>query len=92
MTTTIPENHRFLRDALGSAITDGACVIDADHEVGYVRLDLRPYSFGPESPYWDGWFNVTRTRTEHPLRGKVMKGDLVQVVDGAPRDWAHQSH
>ena len=84
MTTTIPQNHRYLRDAFGSAITEGVCVIDADREVGYVRLDLRPYSFGPESPYWDGWFAVTRTRTEHPLRGKVMRGDLVQVVDGGP--------
>jgi hypothetical protein len=84
MTTAIPENLRYLRDAFGSLITDGACVIDADREVGYVRLDLRPYSFGPESAYWDGWFNVTRTRTEHPLRGKVMKGELVQVVKGGP--------
>ena len=84
MTTTIPENHRYLRDANGAAITEGVCVIDADREVGYVRLDLRPYSCGPESPYWDGWFTVTRTRTEHPLRGKVMRGDLVQVVDGGP--------
>jgi hypothetical protein len=84
MTTAIPENLRYLRDAFGSLITDGACVIDADREVGYVRLDLRPYSFGPESAYWDGWFNVTRTRAEHPLRGKVMKGELVQVVKGGP--------
>lgn len=84
MTTTIPQNLRYLRDANGSVITDGACVVDADREVGYVRLDLRPYSFGPESPYWDGWFAVTRTRTEHPLRGKVMRGDLVQVVGGGP--------
>jgi hypothetical protein len=91
MTTAIPENLRYLRDAFGSLITDGACVIDADREVGYVRLDLRPYSFGPESAYWDGWFNVTRTRTEHPLRGKVMKGELVQVVKGGPPHGARPS-
>jgi hypothetical protein len=89
MCTVIPQNHRFLRDAFGSTITDGACVIDADHEVGYVRLDPGPGPglFGPDSAYWDGWFTVTRTRTRtgHPLRGKVMKGDLVQVLGGDHR-------
>jgi hypothetical protein len=80
MSSAIPQNRGYLRDAFGSAITDGACVIDHDREVGYVRLDLGPGCPGPDSAYWDGWFNVTRTRSEHPLRGKVMKGDLVQVL------------
>lgn len=80
MQQVLPENQRFLRDALGLPITDGACVLDEDNEVGYVRLDLRPVGRGPESAYWDGWFQVTRTRTEHPLRGKVLNGPRVQVI------------
>ena len=40
----------------------------------------RPVFTGPESAYWDGWFNVTRTRDESPLRGKVLNGGLVQVL------------
>jgi hypothetical protein len=82
MRPVLPHNELYLRDAFGSAITDGACVIDHDREVGYVRLDPGPHCFGPDSAYWDGWFNVTRTRTEHPLRGKAMKGDLVQILRG----------
>jgi len=82
MDTANPHNRRYLRDAFGSEIADGACVLDADREVGYVRLDLGPSYVGPDSSCWDGWFNVTRTRTEHPLRGKAMRGDLVQVLRG----------
>lgn len=82
MSTVNPDNHRYLRDAFGSPITDGACVIDHDREVGYVRLEPVPHCIGPDSAYWDGWFNVTRTRSEDPSRGKVMKGELVQVVRG----------
>jgi hypothetical protein len=78
-----PENRRFLRDAVGAPITDGACVLDQDREVGYVRLDLGPTFRGPESAYWDGWFQVTRTRDEHPLRGKVLNGPRVQVIGGS---------
>lgn len=77
-----PCNRLYLRDAFGSAITDGACVIDHDREVGYVRFDLGPGCPGPTSAYWDGWFNVTRTRTGHPLRGKAMRGELVQILRG----------
>jgi hypothetical protein len=80
MPNVFPQNKRFLRDAFGAAISDGACVIDHDREVGYVRLELGPHCIGPDSAYWDGWFNVTRTRTEHPLRGKVMNGQLVQLL------------
>jgi hypothetical protein len=76
----LPENQRFLRDAVGIPIIDGACVLDDDREVGYVRLDLSPVCPGPESAYWDGWFHVTRTREEHPLRGKVLNGPRVQVI------------
>ena len=78
----LPHNEPYLRDIFGSTITDGACVIDDDREVGYVRLDLGPGIPGPDSAEWDGWFNVTRSRSEHPLRGKVLKGDLVQVLRG----------
>jgi len=38
---------------------------------------------GPDSPYWDGWFSVTRTRNAHPLSGKVMTGRMVQVIGSA---------
>jgi hypothetical protein len=55
----------------------------ADGQVGYVRLDLGPQCSGPSSAYWDGWFNVTATRSENPLRGKAMRGDLVQLLSGA---------
>jgi hypothetical protein len=82
MTSVFPQKKRFLRDA-GVAITDGACVIDHDREVGYVRLEGGPHCKGPDSAYWDGWFNVTRTRSEHPLRGKVMTGQLVQLLMGS---------
>jgi hypothetical protein len=80
MNDVLPQNKRFLRDAHGRPITDGACVLDPDREIGYVRLDLGPVFTGPDSAYWDGWFNVTRTRDESPLRGKVLNGTLVQVL------------
>jgi hypothetical protein len=80
MLDVLPQNRRFLRDAFGRPIVDGACVLDPDREVGYVRLDLRPHFTGPDSAYWDGWFHVTRTRHESPLRGKVLTGELVQVL------------
>lgn len=84
MVNVLPQNEKYLRDAFGSPINEGACVIDYDHEVGYVRLDPSPYCFGPASAYWDGWFNVTRTRNGDPLRGKVMSGRLVQILS---RSW-----
>jgi hypothetical protein len=62
MTGVIPQSNRFLRDAFGSATTDGACVIDSDREVGYGRLELGPHLRGPDSAYWDGRLNVTATR------------------------------
>jgi hypothetical protein len=83
MTSVFPQNKRFLRAAFGVAITDEACVIDHDREVGYVRLGGGPHCIGPDSAYWDGWFNVTRTRSEHPLRGKVMTGQHVQLLTGS---------
>jgi len=79
----LPQNERFLRDRFGSQLRDGACVLDADHEVGYVRLEFGTRR-GPDSAYWDGWFSVTRTRAEHPLRGKVTHGPLVQLIGGNP--------
>ena len=80
MSNVHPLSRRYLRDAFGSSITDGSCVVDCDHQVGYVRLDLGPDVVGPESGQWDGWFNVTPSRGGDPLRGKVMRGELVQVV------------
>jgi len=83
MYAVLPQNEQYLRDAFGSPITEGSCVVDHDRQIGYVRLDLGPHCSGPASAYWDGWFNVTRTRTEHPLRGKVMNGQLVQLLTGS---------
>ena len=77
-----PENKKHLLDAFGSPITEGSCVVGCDRQVGYVRLDLGPHVIGPDSALWDGWFNVTPTRGGDPLRGKVMNGELVQVVRG----------
>lgn len=82
MAEVLPQNERFLRDVFGNPITEGSCVVDHDRQVGYVRLDLGPHVRGPESAYWDGWFNVTATRSENPLRGKAMRGDLVQHLSG----------
>jgi len=83
MVDVLPQNEKYLHDAFGSPITEGSCVMDCDHEVGYVRLDLSPQFFGPASAYWDGWFNVTPTRSGDPLRGKVMNGGLVQILSGS---------
>jgi hypothetical protein len=78
-------NQRYLRDAAGRPITDGACVIDAEKEIGYVRLELAPVFRGPESGDWDGWFHVTRTRSENPLRGKLANGEHVRVLSRGRR-------
>lgn len=83
MHVVLPQNERHLHDRFGSPLRDGACVLDADHEVGYVRLEFGSRR-GPDSAYWDGWFSVTRTRGEHPLRGKLTNGSLVQLIGGAP--------
>lgn len=77
-----PENERFLRDAFGSPLRDGSCVLDADHQVGYVRLEFGT-TRGPDSLYWDGWFSVTPTRDAHPLRGKVTRGAMVNLIGRA---------
>jgi len=82
MNQVLPQNQRYLRDAFGSPITEGSCVMDHEHQIGYVRLELGPCCCGPESAFWDGWFNVTPTRGGNPMRGKAMNGALVQVVCG----------
>lgn len=82
MLDVLPQHRKYLRDAFGSPITEGSCVVDNDHQVGYVRLDLGPHLVGPDSASWDGWFNVTPTRCGDPLRGKVMNGELVQILSG----------
>jgi hypothetical protein len=79
LAAVLPQNERYLRDRFGGRLRDRACVLDADHEVGFVRLEFGTRR-GPDSAYWDGWFSVTRGRDDHPLRGKVMNGPLVQLV------------
>jgi hypothetical protein len=79
MQSILPQNERYLRDAFGSRLRDGACVLDADRQVGYVRFEFGSRR-GPDSAYWDGWFSVTRARGGHPLSGKVMNGNLVQLI------------
>ena len=79
MHQVLPQNQQYLRDVFGSPLDDGACVVDAESEIGYVRLEYGTHR-GPDSAYWDGWFSVTRTRDGHPLSGKVMNGPLVQVI------------
>lgn len=78
----LPQNEKYLRDAFGAPLRNGSCVVDADHQVGYVRLEFGS-GRGPDSPYWDGWFSVTATRDAHPLRGKVVNGAMVQLVGRA---------
>jgi hypothetical protein len=77
----LPQHARHLRDVFGAPLHDGACVLDADREVGYVRLEFGTRR-GPDSAYWDGWFSVTRTRDGHPLSGKLSTGRLVQLIGG----------
>jgi hypothetical protein len=77
-----PHNQHLLQDTFGAPIIEGSCVMDCERQVGYVRLDLGPYVAGPDSLLWDGWFNVTPTRSGEPWRGKPMKGEFVQVVRG----------
>ena len=79
MSTVLPQNERFLRDACGARLIDGSCVLDVDHQVGYVRLEFGSRR-GPDSAYWDGWFSVTPNRTAHPLSGKVMHGGMVNLI------------
>jgi hypothetical protein len=83
MFTVRPQNEKYLRDVFGSRLRDGACVLDADRQVGYIRLEFGSRR-GPDSAYWDGWFSVTPTRDAHPLSGKVLQGSLVQLIGRAP--------
>ncbi|KAA1428664.1 hypothetical protein [Nocardioides antri] len=78
----LPVNEKFLRDAFGAPLRDGSCVLDADQQVGYVRLEFGTRR-GPDSLYWDGWFSVTSTRDAHPLSGKVMRGSMVHLIGRA---------
>ncbi len=78
----LAENEQFLRDTFGSALRDGSCVLDADGRVGYVRLEFGTRR-GPDSLYWDGWFSVAPTRDAHPLRGKLLRGGMVQLIGRA---------
>jgi len=50
MLTVLPQNEKYLRDAFGAPLMDGSCVLDADHEVGYVRLEFGTRR-GPDSAY-----------------------------------------
>lgn len=40
MDTVLPQNQRYLRDVFGTPIHEGACVLDADRQVGYIRLEF----------------------------------------------------
>lgn len=80
MYDVLPQNQKYLHDAFGTPLYDGACVVDYDRQI---RLDLVRGFSGPGSAYWDGWFNVTRSRTERPHRGKAMTGEFVQVLGGS---------
>ena len=75
----LTQNEKHLRDVFGSPLRDGTCVLDVDRDVGYVRLEFGTPR-GPDSASWDGWFSVTRTRGGHPLSGKVMNGQRVQLI------------
>jgi hypothetical protein len=83
MLTVRPQNEKYLRDACGAPLMDGSCVLDPDHEVGYVRLEFGTRR-GPDSASWDGWFSVTPTRDAHPLSGKVAHGSAVHLIGRAP--------
>ena len=52
MHAVLDQNETYLRDVFGSPLRDGACVLDADREVGYVRLDFGTPR-GPDSANWD---------------------------------------
>lgn len=80
----LPTNRHYLVDAFGREIVDGACVVDPDGKVGYVRFEHGTRR-GPDSAYWDGWFSVTATRGAHPLSGKLCLGTQVEVI-GADLD------
>lgn len=82
MSTVLPQHAEHLRDAFGAPLRDGSCVLDADRQVGYVRLEFGTHR-GPDSLFWDGWFSVTRTRTAHPLSGKVTRGSMVNLIGRA---------
>lgn len=82
MFSVLPQDNEYLRDAFGCALGVGACVLDADPEVGHVRLELSSRR-GPASAYRDGWFTVTRTGSDRSLSGKVMTGRFVQLIGGA---------
>lgn len=79
MPTLLPDDERYLRDACGAPLRDGSCVLDAERRVGYVRLEFSTRRV-PDSLYWDGWFSVTSTRNAHPLRGKVTRGNMVNLI------------
>lgn len=78
----LPQNAQLLVDAFGARLHDGDCVVDADNQIGYVRLEFGT-GRGPDSPDWDGWFSVTPTRGVHPLRGKVSRGNMVRSIRSA---------
>ena len=40
MHAVLTQNEKYLRDVFGSPLRDGTCVLDADREVGYVRLEF----------------------------------------------------
>lgn len=82
MNDVLPPNEKYLRDAFVSPLGDGACVLDAERQVDYVRLEFGRRR-GPDSAYWDCWFSVTPIRNSHALRGKIRNSRLVQRIGSA---------
>jgi hypothetical protein len=82
MDTVLPQNQKYPLDTFGSPLRDGACVLDADRQVGYIRLEGGTRR-SPDPAYWDGWFSMTPRRDAHPLSGKVTCGSLVQLIGRA---------
>ena len=75
----LQHNEEYLRDAFGSWLTDGSCVLDAEQQVDYVRLEFGT-RLGPDSAYWGGWIGVTPTRGAHALSDKVAHRSLVNLI------------
>ena len=69
MSFVLPQNEKYLRDAFGSALRDGACILDGDRQVGYVRLE-----YVARRGLLGRLVHRHPTRGDHPLHGKVMTG------------------
>ena len=71
MPSVLPQNEKYLRDAFGSPLHDGACVLDSEHQVGYVRLEFGTRR-GPDSARDSAWAPIKRG--PHFGRSSVARG------------------